>query len=189
MADAGLAAVFLANRALVRRLVLARTRDEAEAEEILQELWLRLESARVGPVGEPLAYLMRMATNLATDRQLAERRRLAREAAWGAVQAQGSEFPDAERQLVSAEELARLQALLGSMPERMYRALVLFRIEGCSQRQIAEALGMSVSGVEKLLARAYRQLVDFRLDNATAIVARPASSPASPEDGRSITNG
>lgn len=180
MAEAGIAAVFLANRNLVRRLLLARTRDEAETEDVLQELWLRLESARVGPIGDPLAYLMRMAMNLAADRQIASRRRTAREGSWLAAQPASAELPDAERQLVSAEELARLQSLIGSMPARMHRALVLYRLEGRSHRAIAAELGMSVSGVEKLLARAYRQLVEFRINT----LAATRSEPASPGGGR-----
>lgn len=178
MAGSGIAAVFLANRTLVRRLLLARTRDEAETEDVLQEMWLRLETARVGPVGDPLAYLMRMAQNLASDRQIAAQRRAAREGSWVAVQPGSAELPDAERQLVSAEELARLQSLIGSMPERMHRALVLFRLEGRSHRAIAEELGMSVSGVGKLLVRAYRQLIDFRSNTLAA-----AGEPGSPARG------
>jgi RNA polymerase sigma-70 factor (ECF subfamily) len=184
MAEAGIAAVFLANRLLVRRLLVSRTRDPAEAEEVLQEMWLRTETARIGPVGDPLAYLMRMAMNLVADRRLAEQRRAAREGAWVSVQPSGSEHPDPERQLASAEELARLQALLGSMPERMHRALVLFRVEGRSQRAVAEELGMTLSGVEKLLARAYRQLIEFQIDTTAA-----AGSDSENGGGRSTFHG
>jgi RNA polymerase sigma-70 factor (ECF subfamily) len=188
MAEGGLAAVFLANRPLVRRLVAARAGDPVEADDVLQELWLRIETTRVGPVGDPLAYVMRMALNLANDRHLAERRRTAREHAWSGVQSGAQEQPDAERRLVSAEELARLQALIGSMPERMHRALVLFRIEGKSQRAIADELGITVSGVEKLLARAYRQLVEFRNDTlADSGGAETAGNEGG--DGRSKNNG
>lgn len=182
--DRGLAAVFLANRQAVRRLVTARTRDLAEAEDVLQEMWLRLDRARGGPVGDPLAYLMRMAMNVVADRRRADQRRSAREEAWGAVQPAGSEHPDAERQLLSIEELARLQALLGSMPDQMHRALVLFRLEGASQRAIAAELGMTLSGVEKLLARAYRRLIEFRTDNEAIAASRTDAA-----DGRSKPHG
>ena len=61
------------------------------------------------------------------------------------------------------------------MPDHRHRALVLFRVEGRSQREIAQELDMSVSGVEKLLARAYRQLVQFREDTRDATAPDPAS--------------
>lgn len=184
MSESGISAVFLANRALVRRLLLARTGNAADAEDIVQEMWLRIEQARMGPVADPLAYLMRMASNLAADRQTATRRRLAREGGWLSLQPKGDEQPDPERQILSAEEWARLDALLGSMPEPMHRALRMFRLEGMRQRAIAEELGMSVSGVEKLLARAYRRLVDFRNDSMAA-----GAPPAGEADGRSTFNG
>lgn len=184
MAEAGIAAIFLAQRALVRRLLLARTASADEADEILQDMWLRIEQARIGPVGDPLSYLMRMAMNLAADRRIAAQRRAARENAWSAHQPAGQDLPDPERHLISAGELARLEALLASMPDHMRRALILFRVEGRSQRAIAEELEMSVSGVEKLLARAYRQVIEFRND----IPAPGPDGRATPGD-RSTFNG
>jgi RNA polymerase sigma factor (sigma-70 family) len=163
-AEAGLRAIFLDRRPLVLRLLRARGMSVEEAEDVLQDLWLKLEQARPGPVSDPVAYLMRMATNLATDRRIAAARRTAREDAWGGLQPGGADLPDAEARMLSANELARLEALLGSMPERMRRALLMFRLEDRSQRAIAGELGMTVSGVEKVLARAYRQLIEFRKD-------------------------
>jgi len=184
MADGGLAAVFMASRSAVRRLLFARNCPADEVDDILQDMWLKIEQARIGPVADPLAYLMRMAMNLATDRRIAALRRNAREHSWANLQPAGTEQPDPERIALSAGELARLQALLASMPDQMSRALVLFRIEGRSQGAIAAELGMSVSGVEKLLSRAYRKLVEFRKDAA----ADGPASRATPGD-RSKFNG
>ena len=52
------------------------------------------------------------------------------------------------------------------MPERMATALRMFRIDERPQRAIAEHLGITVSGVEKLLRRAYRKIHDRLDDNA-----------------------
>ena len=49
---------------------------------------------------------------------------------------------------------------MAAMPERMRVALVMFRFEDKPQRAIAERLEISVSGVEKLLQRAYRIISD-----------------------------
>ncbi|MFX7785136.1 sigma factor, partial [Acinetobacter baumannii] len=73
---------FLAERPRLLRLLRARLGGEEDAEEALQDLWLRLESARPGPVAEPVAYLFRMANNLATDRRRSGLRRGALETAW-----------------------------------------------------------------------------------------------------------
>jgi hypothetical protein len=80
------------------------------------------------------------------------------------------EYPDAERGLIARGELQRVGSLLDAMPERMRDALVMFRLEQRPQKAIAQELGMSLSGVEKLLGRAYRQLV--------AGLADPVMEPA-----------
>jgi len=176
MADAGLKAIFLARRGLIERLVKARVGTGDEAEDIMQELWLRIEQVKAGPVNDPVAYLLRMAMNLVTDRSLNRRRRQDREGAWQALQPVSAEFPDQESRLVAHAELARVQAVLDQMPGHMTRALIMFRLEGLSQRAIADELGMSVSGVEKLLSRAYRQLAEMHKDNAVGTGTRTGAA-------------
>ncbi len=63
--------------------------------------------------------------------------------------------------LLARERLEQVEAALAAMPERMSAALRMFRIERRPQKEIAQALGITVSGVEKLLKRAYRQLFDM----------------------------
>jgi DNA-directed RNA polymerase specialized sigma24 family protein len=75
--SAGLKAVFLSERPMLLRLLTARLRDREVAEDVLQDLWVRLESAASGPVADPAAYLFRMANNLAFDRRRSEARRSA----------------------------------------------------------------------------------------------------------------
>lgn len=154
----GLQAAFLAERLRLLRLLRARLGAEEEAEEALQDLWLRLQSARPGPVAEPVAYLFRMANNLATDRRRAGMRRGALETAWHSVLPQGDEHPDAERTAIARDWLAHVEATITAMPERMREAYRLFRLEGMAQRDIAGRMAISVSAVEKLLQRAYARL-------------------------------
>lgn len=171
MSDSGLMAVFMANRPLVERLLVARTRSRDEAEEVLQELWLRLEQSRPGPIRQPLSYIMRVALNLASDRAMSAQSRRGREEAWTSLQPESAEFPDPEESLLAKSELARVKRAIEQMPANMSQALIMFRLEGQSQGAIARQLAMSVSGVEKLLAKAYRKLADLRQDNTLAAVA------------------
>jgi RNA polymerase sigma-70 factor (ECF subfamily) len=138
----------------------ARLGSVDEAEDVIQEMWFRLERVPPGPIADPGAYLFRMAVNLATDRRLSAARRARREDAWMETQPHGGEYPDSERQLAASEELRQVEGILNAMPERMRRALILFRVEEQPQRTIAESLGITISGVEKLLRRGYRQLLD-----------------------------
>ncbi len=155
-AEGGLRAVFLAERPMLLRLLTARLGSRDDAEDAYQELWLKIDRLAEQPIGQPAAFLYRAAANLATDRRIAAGRRGAREAGWLEAQPGAAELPDAERTLIARDELRAVQAAIDDMPERMATALRLFRIEQRPQRAIAEQLGISVSGVEKLLQRALR---------------------------------
>ena len=155
-AEGGLRAVFLAQRAMLLRLLVARLGSRDDAEDALQDMWLRLEQLADQPIAQPAAFLYRIASNLATDRRIAGARRQARDGAWLEIQPGAGDLPDLERTLVARDALRVVEQAVDAMPERMARALRLYRIEGRSQRAIADELGISVSGVEKLLQRAYR---------------------------------
>ena len=162
----GLRQVFLDRRPMLLRLLTARLGDVDDAEDALQDLWLKLDGLaaqpRSGPIADPAAFLYRMAANHASDRRIAGRRRVARDDAWHGVQPDETERPDAERELIARDRLRAVQAIIAGMPERMQAALRLFRIEERSQRDIAAELGITVSGVEKLLKRAYLQICACR---------------------------
>ena len=63
----GLSAVFEANRHALRRFLMARRALAEEADDILQELFVRIGNSRAGPIADPLAYLYRAADNLLLD--------------------------------------------------------------------------------------------------------------------------
>ncbi|WP_425231067.1 RNA polymerase sigma factor [Sphingomonas sp.] len=156
----GLRAVFLAERPMLLRLLAARLGSREEAEDAYQDLWLKLDGLADQPIAQPAAFLYRTAANAATDRRIAAARRTARDTGWLEVQPGAGELPDAERILVARDEMRSVQAVIDAMPDRMATALRLFRIDRRPQREIADELGISVSGVEKLLQRAMRIIHD-----------------------------
>lgn len=161
-APAGLEAAFLANRGALLRFLRARGAGEA-AEDLLQDMWLKIADARPGPVATPLAYLYRMADRLMIDRYRSVRQASVREQAWGELQADGAEMPDAERQLAAIQLAALVAVLLDRLePPRVGQIFRRHRVDGVSQRQIAEEFGVSLSTVESDLRRAYRALAEFR---------------------------
>ena len=177
-ANDGLEAVFMANRPALSRYIRARFRMDGEAEDILQDLWLKLSTLETGPVAEPLAYLYRMAENLTLDRRRSTIRRGIREGEWTKGQIEGTLEnpidcqPDAERILLARDHLRRVNIVLDAMPERTAFTFRAVRIDGTPQKDIALQLGISVSAVEKHLQRAYRAVLDIqhRLD---AEIERP----------------
>jgi RNA polymerase sigma-70 factor (ECF subfamily) len=145
---------------MLLRLLTARLGNRDDAEDALQDIWLRIDQLTDQPVAQPAAFLYRVAANLATDRRIAASRRGARETGWHDVQPNADEIPDAERTLVARDQWRLIEGAIEDMPERMAVALRMFRVEEVPQRDIAAHLGISVSGVEKLLQRAYRKIHD-----------------------------
>ncbi len=161
----GLQAIFLANRAALMRFLVARGAGE-HAEDLLQELWLKIVSAPTGPVARPLSYLFRAAENLIRDRHRAARQATLRDQAWDESQsptlAGASDAPSGERVLIARQELARIERALAELGERARETFRLHRIEGAAQRDIAARLGVSLSTVESDLRKAYRVVLAAR---------------------------
>ena len=153
----GLSAVFLAQRPILFRLFVARLGSPEEAEDALQELWLRLLKAEDRPVENAAAYVLRAAANLATERRRSAVRLTKLETEWAESRMLLESPPSVEQRLLLQQRLQRAQRVFDAMPARTRTAFFMFRCEGISQRDIADRLGISLSGVEKLLRRAYRQ--------------------------------
>jgi RNA polymerase sigma-70 factor (ECF subfamily) len=165
MADGGLEAVFMLHRAALLRFLVARG-GSVDAEDLLQELWVKAASASTGPIGEPVGYLYRMADNLMLDRRRSELRRARRDHQWtdasGGATMGVSDQPSAEQALIARERLRTVDRALTGLGERTATIFRRYRIEGISQRDIAAELGVSVSAVEKHLQKAYHALLEVR---------------------------
>jgi len=159
---AGLKAIFLSERPMLLRLLTARLRDPDLVEDVLQELWLKLDVAASGPIADPAAYLYRMANNLAFDKRRSDMRRSAREGVWLSTQADEGDEPNAEDVLIAREKLKELQAAIAALPERTALIFRRYRLDGVPRRDIAYDEGISVSAVEKHLKRAYQAIQEIK---------------------------
>ncbi len=172
-ATGGLKAAFLENRPALFRYLCARKVPADEAEDILQDLFVKLEGLKPGPVAEPRAYLYRMAENLLYDRRRTAGWRTSREEAWVASQLgatrEADGRPSAERELIAREELRLISAALETLPERTLQIFRRYRLDGSRQRAIASELGISVSSVEKHLSRAYLVVMEAQASLITDI--------------------
>ncbi len=164
MNSTGLEAVFLSNRDRLLRFLLSHGAGDA-ADDLLQELWLKVSSAQTGPIAQPLSYLYRAANNLMLDRHRSTRQAVKRDAAWteAAVTEPGrSDEPSGERRLIAREQLARAQAALDDLGTRAATIFRRHRLDGIAQRDIAREMGVSLSTVESDLRRAYHAMIDIR---------------------------
>lgn len=162
-AGQGMDGVLLAHRAQLIRFLEAHGAGDA-AEDLFQELWMRVTQRPTGPIGNPLGYLYRAANNLMVDRYRAERQARARDQAWTEARGLSETAPEptAEEQMITREDLRRLDQALDALGERASRCFRLYRLEGIPQRQIAAELGVSLSTVESDLRRAYAALLAAR---------------------------
>jgi RNA polymerase sigma-70 factor (ECF subfamily) len=154
----GLKAHFLNERPMLLRLLRARLGNADDAEEVLQDVWLRLDRAASGPIAEPTAYLFRIASNLALDRRRSALARLQRESDWSEIHGPAEQAPSAEWTMIQSQRLARVDAVLSALPDRTARIFRDYRYDAMPRKAIADAVGISVSAVEKHLQKAYRAL-------------------------------
>ena len=165
MQSHGLQQIFDEHREGLLRYLRAHGAGEA-AEDLLQELWLKVVASPAGPVATPRNYLYRAATNLMIDRRRSEMQAERREIEWaaGADRLPGSPAtdPDAERELDGRTRLTIVEAELNKLPPRALSVVREHRIEGRTQREIAASMGLSASTIESDLRTVYRLLDELR---------------------------
>lgn len=135
----------------------------ADAEDLASDVVVRLVSPDRPETQQNDAYAFTVARNLQRD---SGRRAEVRQRHAGSADCDirpllhgGSDAPDVERVLISKEELAIVLAGLEELSERTRSMFLLCRLENRPQREIAEQFGVSVSAVEKNVAKAMLHLM------------------------------
>jgi RNA polymerase sigma factor (sigma-70 family) len=146
--------------ARVRSALMRRGRNAQDADDLVQEAWVRLacyESEQ--PVERPEAFLMRTALNLSID---AHRMRVCH----------GEEVlledvvlldvaPGTEAIVLARERMERLSQCLGRLNDKTREIFLSYRVDGMTYREIAQHHGLSISTVEKHIAKATLQLTTW----------------------------
>lgn len=152
-------------------------RNESEILDLRQELYVRLyESARGGLPTHTRAFVFTAARNLLINQ--VRRDRIVSMEAVADIDALSLSMDSItpEQQVSSREELRRLQAGLDGLPPRCRQVVMLRRIDGLSQRQVATRLGISESAVEKHMMNGMRALIDFMLGGAGRLPKRRSAA-------------
>jgi RNA polymerase sigma-70 factor (ECF subfamily) len=165
MQHQGLQLIFEENREQLLRYLKAHGAGDA-AEDVLQELWLKLAAAPSGPIASPRNYLFRAATNLMIDRRRSEAQALRRELEWSSLSDRmpggAANDPGSDRALAGRQRLALVQQELAKLPSRALAIFRAHRIDGHTQREIAAQMGLSASTIESDLRIVYRLLDDLK---------------------------
>jgi RNA polymerase sigma-70 factor (ECF subfamily) len=131
---------------------LRRVRSHAEAEDLTQDVFMRLSTLAVQEFQAADAYIFRVAANLLADRSRRNKVRRRHLDEQLAAEARDVDPLDPGRVSEARRSLSVLAERLKVLPERPRTMFVLYRIEGMNKRAIAEAFKCSVSTVEKQVA-------------------------------------
>lgn len=147
----------LVDAGIDRVLAVARRMlgDEAEAEDVAQDVFLRLWNQAdrwEGGRAQVSTWLYRVTVNSCIDRMRARREDTMEELPETSSEA-------TQQQTLEEEDLqSYMDDALQNLPERQRTALVLFHYEDLSMNDVAEMMDASVEAVESLLARGRRAL-------------------------------
>lgn len=146
---------FLSHLRHLEKILRRRGRTREEAEDLIQETFVRIKVYLDdgGEIREPEAFMVRTALNLSRDVRQREHRQLySRKSLEELVLADPGLAPD---EAVDMEQrLERLGRALNRAGPRARQVYILHRLYGMTYPQIADHFDISVSAIEKHMARA-----------------------------------
>jgi RNA polymerase sigma factor (sigma-70 family) len=166
-ARSALLAAYLERRDDLVRFFALRLKSAAAGEDLVQDIYLRIAAAEPGvDVRNAAGYLYRLGSNLMLDRIRGERRSAARDHDWrdshrtvvGAEEV--SEDPPADAAVAARQRLEAVVAALRELPEQTQRVFRMHKFDGLSHSEVAQALGISRSAVEKHCMAALKRLAE-----------------------------
>jgi len=144
------------------------TRNQAVAEELAQEVFLRVYRSRETYRAEARfsTWLYRIATNLGVNQARDTRHERAASTVYldeadsetGTTPDVADSTPDVESRLLRDERMAAIRDHVMALPERQRLAVLMHKYEGMDYSQIGEVLKLSESATKSLLFRAYQTL-------------------------------
>jgi RNA polymerase sigma factor (sigma-70 family) len=138
-----------------------KVRDQSLVDDMTQEVMLRLHlrQKNKAPIENMEGYLFRVAANVMTDN--ARRDQVRHRSAHGELSELDHPVEELspERVLQGREQIAIVAAALEELPARTRDVFILRRFEELSYAEIANGLDISVSAVEKHVAKAMQHLV------------------------------
>lgn len=144
------------------------TRNQAVAEELAQEVFLRVYRSRETYRAEARfsTWLYRIATNLGVNQARDTRHERAASTVYldeadsetGTTPDVADSTPDVESKLLRNERMAAIREHVMALPERQRMAVLMHKYEGMDYSQIGDVLKLSESATKSLLFRAYQTL-------------------------------
>ena len=134
----------------------------ADVDDLVQDCFARMMRARVtGTIRAPKPFLFAIARNAVRDfihrKRRAELIPITENTEVAVLEAES----DVVEMVCRRQELALLAEAIHTLPERCREVLLLRKIKGLSQKEIAELLGIAEHTVEALAGKGTRRCADF----------------------------
>jgi RNA polymerase sigma-70 factor (ECF subfamily) len=137
------------------RFFLGQLRNREMAEDLLQEFWLRIHSARrtYRPSEPLLPWMYAIARRVRVDQYRRNKTR-------GLREIRMEKLPDLPTTNANADEAGDLdfETLLAALPESQREVIVMLKVSGLSVEEVARATGTSAGSVKQKAHRAYEKL-------------------------------
>jgi RNA polymerase sigma-70 factor (ECF subfamily) len=142
------------------RVAYSITRNAAEAEDAVQETFLRVlrHREKLGEIRDHRVWLVRITWNVVLDRKRRAKTRPETDDVADLVRTLPANRPTAEQHTISSREHARILALIDLLPRKEREALLLSAVDELSTAQAASVLNTSESSVRSRIFRARQQL-------------------------------
>jgi len=154
--------LFARHHAELYRYAARFTGDADLAEDVVQDVFVRLVERPPADQQRVRGWLFRVATTVAVDALRSSRRRRGLALAWPDRLPMGDPSPDPASAAERSELRRRVREALQELSEKE-RAVLLMREEGFAHREIADAVGTTTKSVGTMIARALDKLAR-RLD-------------------------
>jgi RNA polymerase sigma-70 factor (ECF subfamily) len=135
----------------LHRFFLSKSMSRADADDLLQETWLRIHKVRhtYRPGESALPWFYAIARHIRVDHYRKSIRAAAGE----------RELEEMSKGVSSAPHQAgELEALLAPLPESQREVIAMLKVEGMSLEEVACATSSSVGSVKQKVHRAYKKL-------------------------------
>ena len=156
---------YFARREEMRRFLSVKAGRDADIEDLMQDLYLKVQRVDGVAIENPTAFLYRLASNLLLDYVRARRRSAMRDAAWRDLNhasfgaADIVDAADAEAAVAARLRLERLTRAIAALPPKTRQVFTLHKLDGLTHAETARRLGISRSAVEKHIAKAIKHLL------------------------------
>ncbi len=132
---------------------LAQARNRAEAEDLLQDFWLRIHKARATfRPGEPLMpWMYAIARRVRVDRYRKTKGTREHEIV-------SEQLPERAAQATPSDTVPKISEMLQSLPASQREVLLMLKVSGLSLEEVARATGVSIGSVKQKAHRAYESL-------------------------------